>query len=76
MLEDPKVAMGSGDEIQIYSRLGFADEYPEITAMLSEVTLSNEQFSNLMDRLNEQDESDYDQLIKSFLEDNPDIYEF
>lgn len=76
MLEDPKEAMGTGDEIIIYSRLGFAEDYPELTEMLASISLSNDQFADLMERMNGKDQAEYDQIVADFLNDNPDIYTF
>lgn len=46
-LEDPQGTLGEAEECQVLSRLGFDDDYPEVTRWLKNFELSDEQLAEL-----------------------------
>lgn len=53
-LEDPKQSFGGEETINSITRLGFADDYPEINTFLSNYSLSTADFGALIASLEEQ----------------------
>lgn len=48
-LDDPKGVYGAAETVHTAARLGFAEEYPEVTEILENMAFSSEEIGSLMD---------------------------
>ncbi|GAB3821805.1 glycine betaine ABC transporter substrate-binding protein [Tessaracoccus terricola] len=72
-LEDPEGALGGAETIHVYSRTGFADDFPEVAGWLENFEMDGELLYNLEDLLfNQNDTDDYAPLIEQWVEENRD----
>ncbi len=69
MLEDPENAFGDGEELADVSRLGFAEDYPEIYAFLEDFEWSLEDIEQVMLYIGEGDSPE--QATERWMNDNP-----
>lgn len=70
-LEDPEGALGGAETIHVYSRTGFADDFPEVAGWLENFEMDGELLYNLEDLLfNQNDTDDYGPLIEQWVEEN------
>ncbi|GAA0190238.1 glycine betaine ABC transporter substrate-binding protein [Glutamicibacter creatinolyticus] len=75
-LKDPKGVLNTDEELSIYSRTGFADDFPEVNQWLQDFEMSLDQLYDLENLLFvENDTDDYAPLIKQWMEDNKDYVE-
>ncbi|VDG76209.1 glycine/betaine ABC transporter glycine/betaine-binding protein OpuAC [Actinobaculum suis] len=71
-LEDPLGAMGDSEELHAFGRTGFAEDRPEIAAMLAELELTEEELADAENYvLNENKDLDRMDAIKAWFADNP-----
>lgn len=70
-LEDPKLSFGGEETINPVTRLGFAEDYPEINAFLDNYFLTVEQFGSLIATVDEYD--DPNEGAKAWIEENRDL---
>lgn len=71
-LDDPKKAYGEPEYIKSVIRLGFEDDFPEFAAFLKNFTLTGDQLSGLMSKINASDE-DPEVVARAWVEDNKDV---
>lgn len=70
-LEDPNTDFGGGETINVVTKTGFADEYPEINAFLDNYSLDIAQYGSLISTMEEYD--DDDEAAKVWIEENRDL---
>ena len=72
-LEDPKGAYGEPENLHVLAREGFSADQPEVTALLENFKLDDEQFSSLESMVvNDFGEGEEAQAVAAWLEENPD----
>jgi len=75
-LKDPKGVLNTDEELSIYSRTGFADDFPEVNQWLQDFEMSLDQLYDLENLLFvENDTDNYAPLIKQWMEENKDYVE-
>ncbi|MCI2237099.1 glycine betaine ABC transporter substrate-binding protein [Paenibacillus sp. TRM 82003] len=75
-LEDPKGAMGEPETLNSLARAGFSEEMPEVAEMMSNFSLTDEQYGSLEDTVvNEYGEGRYAEGVQAWLDENPDFVE-
>jgi glycine betaine/proline transport system substrate-binding protein len=67
-LEDPKLSFGGEETINAVTRMGFAEDYPEINEFLDNYLLSDEDFGSLIAAMEEYD--DDKEAAKAWIEEN------
>ena len=73
-LEDPKGALGGAEGLHFLGKSGFADEYPEAAAWISELKLDDDQYGSLEDTVvNQYDEGQEAEAVSAWIEENPDV---
>lgn len=70
-LDDPHGIYGGNQDIQAITRLGFAEDYPEINAFLDSYTLTTEQFGSLITAMEEYD--DDNEAARAWVEENREL---
>ncbi|MEZ0493861.1 glycine betaine ABC transporter substrate-binding protein [Kineococcus sp. TBRC 1896] len=75
-LADPRGAMGQAETLNSLARQGFAEDMPDVADMMSNFTLTDEQYGTLEDTVvNEYGEGRYDEGVQAWLDQNPDFRE-
>lgn len=75
-LEDPEGAYGATEEILSFSRTGFSDDHAEVTAMLEDFELSDEELSDVENyALNENKDRGTAETVSEWLDENPEVRE-
>lgn len=70
-LEDPEGALGGTESIHSYSRVGFAEDFPEVAAWLGDFRMDLETLYSLENLLFvENDTDDYGPLVREWMADN------
>lgn len=71
-LADPQGTLGAAESIHTVTRLGFADDFPEVNAMLEGFTMDSELLFSLEDVMYNTDEeiSDYTDVVKAWMAEN------
>ncbi|MDO5025676.1 MAG: glycine betaine ABC transporter substrate-binding protein [Trueperella sp.] len=73
-LADPKGALGKQESIHTFGRSGFAEDYPEIVAMIKDFHMTAEELADLENALiNEGGSANLRGDAATWLQDNPDI---
>ncbi|MEJ5946728.1 glycine betaine ABC transporter substrate-binding protein [Pseudokineococcus basanitobsidens] len=73
-LEDPEGAMGDPEGLHELARAGFSDDMPEVAAMMSNFSLTDEQYGELENMVvNEYGEGQYEEAVDAWFEQNPDV---
>lgn len=70
-LEDPNNSFGGAETINPITRIGFAEDYPEINEFLDNYTLTSDQFGGLIAAMEDYD--DNNEGAKAWVEDNRDL---
>ena len=74
-LEDPDEIYGEPEDVHTLGRSGFAEDFPEVAAMIENFSLTAEQVADLQDTMvNEFDDEDA-AAVQAWLEDHPEILE-
>lgn len=74
-LEDPDQIYGEPESIHTLGRPGFAEDFPEVAAMIEDFSLTADQVSDMENfMINESDEDD-PEAVQAWLEENPEIVE-
>jgi glycine betaine/proline transport system substrate-binding protein len=63
--------MGAPDHIHNLGRLGFAKDFPELTAMMKNFKLDDAQMSSLMDQVARAPKGQEDQAARQWADQNP-----
>jgi glycine betaine/proline transport system substrate-binding protein len=73
-LEDPEGTLGTAETLNVYSRTGFSDDYPEVAKWLSNFTMDTDVLADLEDVMFNQNEgaSDWGPIVEKWVEDNRD----
>jgi len=70
-LDDPEGALGGTEGLHVFSRTGFAGDFPEVAEWLGSFEMSLDQLYDLENLLFvENDTDDYGPLVKQWIEDN------
>jgi glycine betaine/proline transport system substrate-binding protein len=73
-LEDPEGAMGEAEEIHTVGRVGFAEDYPALSALIAAFTLTDEQLFSLENLMFNTDGGDDPAAsAQAWLDENPDF---
>lgn len=75
-LEDPELALGEAERIEMVGRTGFGEDFPQLAAWLAEFTLTGEQLfalENIM--FNENGGEDNEGSVEQWLADNPTFFD-
>ena len=72
-LEDPEGAMGQAEEIHTLARDGFGEDCAEVTAMVENFTMNDEQLGSLESLVLRENENDPAAGVEAWLEENPDF---
>jgi glycine betaine/proline transport system substrate-binding protein len=67
-LEDPENAWGEPDQLTVVTRPGFADDFPEVAAWLSNWSMTDDQYSPL-EALVDEMEGNEEEAVRQWLED-------
>lgn len=72
-LDDPDTIFGEPENVHTLGRTGFAEDFPEIAAMIENFSLTAEQVTDLQDTMvNEFDDED-PAAVQAWAEDNPEV---
>ncbi|WP_434743891.1 glycine betaine ABC transporter substrate-binding protein [Micromonospora sp. SH-82] len=71
-LTDPKGTLGQAEQIHNLGRLGFGDDFPEVTAMLNKFKLDSDQLATLEDLMFNTHKGDEEKAVEEWLKANPD----
>lgn len=75
-LEDPDTIFGEPEDVHTLGRTGFANDHPEIAAMIENFSLTTQQVTDLQDTMvNEFGDDDDQAAVQAWAEDNPDVVE-
>lgn len=75
-LEDPELALGEAERIEMVGRTGFGEDFPQLTAWLAEFTLTDEQLFSLENIMfNENEGEDNEASVEQWLTENPDFFD-
>jgi glycine betaine/proline transport system substrate-binding protein len=75
-LEDPEGALGESEALHTLARTGFSDDCSEVAELMSDFTLTDEQYGSLENLVvNEYGEGQYPEAVEAFFEENPDVEE-
>jgi glycine betaine/proline transport system substrate-binding protein len=67
-LADPEGTLGTAESLTTYSRLGFADDFPEVNAWMAAFTMDGALLADLENNLQAADgESDYDGIVTDWV---------
>lgn len=70
-LEDPQGLLGDAESIHSVSSTAFGDEFPEVSAWISDFTMPGDLLYSLEDAMfNQYDGDDYDEVIAQWIADN------
>lgn len=72
-LEDPKGVMGKAESIHTYGDKDFGSDYPTLTKLFKEFTLTDKQLFSLENAMFNSDSDDHAATAKQWLKDNPDF---
>ena len=73
-LEDPKGALGESEGLHNLARTGFSDQCSEVADLMSNFTLTDEQYGSLENMVvNEYGEGKYADAVAAWLKDNPEV---
>ncbi len=73
-LEDPKGTLGGAETLSSYSRIGFADDFPEVAEWLANFTMDTAMLADLEDVMFNENAGakDWTPIVKAWVEDNRD----
>ena len=75
-LEDPELALGEAERIEMVGRTGFGEDFPQVTAWLAAFTLTDEQLFSLENIMfNENEGVDNEASVERWLEENPTFFD-
>ena len=74
-LEDPDEIYGAPEDVHTLGRLGFAEDFPEVAAMIENFSLTAEQVADLQDTMVNEFDDDDAAAVQAWLEDHPEILE-
>jgi len=67
-LADPEGTLGTAEQLTTYSRLGFADDFPEVSAWLAAFTIDGPLLADLENNLQAADgEADYEGIVSDWV---------
>ena len=71
-LEDPEGALGAAESLNVYSRVGFADDFSEVEGWLADFTMDTELLAGLEDLMFNQnaDATDWEPIVREWIADN------
>lgn len=73
-LEDPDGIYGEAEALHTVGRDGFAEDFPEVAAMVEEFSMTDEEFASLEDTMvNEFEGSDDEAAVEAWMEENPEF---
>ncbi|GAA4476810.1 glycine betaine ABC transporter substrate-binding protein [Enteractinococcus fodinae] len=72
-LEDPDMIYGEPENVHTLGRTGFAEDYPEIAAMIENFSLTAEQVTDLQDTMVNEFDDDDSAAVQAWAEDNPEV---
>ena len=70
-LEDPKVAYGEAERLEVYVRQDLNEEFPEVYRFLQHVYLDNETMADLLAQM--QESTDKHKTAQQWVQDHPDL---
>lgn len=71
-LKDPKGAMGKAEKIHTLARKGFAQDFPQVTSMLKNFTMDDQQLGSLENLVLQQNKDNPQAGVDAWLKDNQD----
>ncbi len=72
-LEDPEGTLGTAEKLEIYSRTGFADDFPEVAGWMGNFTMDGDLLADLENKLHAaESESEYDGIVSDWIAANQD----
>jgi glycine betaine/proline transport system substrate-binding protein len=75
-LEDPQGALGETEGLHNIARAGFSDDCPQVAELMSDFTLTDEQYGSLENLVvNEYGEGQYAEAVDAWFEENSDVAE-
>ncbi|WP_246169209.1 glycine betaine ABC transporter substrate-binding protein [Actinotalea subterranea] len=75
-LEDPELALGEAERIEMVGRTGFGEDFPQLAGWLAEFTLTDEQLFSLENIMfNENQGEDNEASVEQWLEENQEFFE-
>ncbi|WP_254791024.1 glycine betaine ABC transporter substrate-binding protein [Blastococcus tunisiensis] len=75
-LEDPQGTLGEPEGLHSMARAGFSDDCGEVAELMSDFTLTDEQYGSLENKVvNEYGEGSYDEAVDAWFEENPELAE-
>ena len=75
-LEDPEGALGDPEALHTLARTGFSDDCAEVAELMSDFTLTDEQYGSLENMVvNEYGDGRYEEAVEAWFEENPDVEE-
>ena len=73
-LEDPQGTLGEPEGLHNMARAGFSDDCGEVAELMSDFTLTDEQYGSLENMVvNEYGEGQYEEAVEAWFEENPDV---
>ncbi|WFE31552.1 glycine betaine ABC transporter substrate-binding protein [Micromonospora sp. WMMD975] len=71
-LADPKGTLGQAEQINTFARLGFGEDFPEVTDMLKKFKMDGDQLASLEDLMFNVHKGDEEKAVEEWLKANPD----
>ncbi|MBC7279191.1 glycine betaine ABC transporter substrate-binding protein [Nocardioides sp.] len=73
-LEDPEGAFGEPEDLHVLAREGFSDDQPEVAEMMSNFTLTEEEFGTIEGMIvNDYEQGEEEEAAADWLADNPEV---
>jgi glycine betaine/proline transport system substrate-binding protein len=72
ILDDPKKVFGEEEKIHILSRIGFAEDMPEVAEFFSNMTFTTDQIGDLTGAIEESDKDPLE-VAREWMNNNPDL---
>lgn len=72
-LEDPKGTLGTGEELHLLGRTGFAEDFPELAEVAKNFKMSDEDLASLENMIQEAGDDDPMPAVQSWMEENKDV---
>lgn len=72
-LEDPEGTLGGAEEIHVLGRSGFANDHPEVAAMLKKFSMDDQQLGSLEDLVFNVHKDNEEKAVEEWLAANPDF---
>lgn len=72
-LQDPKGVMGSAEQIHAIGKKGFANDFPEVDAMMKKFTMDDNKLASLEQAVLQTNKDNPDKGVTEWLNANPDF---